>query len=129
MTRFRLRSVGSSSGTYSKKSDATAAADEAPDRDHVAEEVASLALQGGVGPVRGVEASRTELPSCLETVDVQHNEAGKVGKLEESEGVGESPAANEGDDSVGNADTPTNEEEENHDIEFLVHIDLVILVI
>jgi hypothetical protein len=69
------------------------------------------------------------LPGCLETIDVQHNEAGKVGKLEESEGIGDSSAAHEGDDSIGNADTPTNEEEKQHDIEFIMHINGVILVV
>ena len=73
--------------------------------------------------------SRTELPGSLETVDVQHNEASKVGKLEDSEGIGDSSAAHKGDDSVGNAYAPTNEEEKQHDIEFIMHIDRVILVI
>ena len=73
--------------------------------------------------------SRTELPGILETVDMKHNEAGKVGKLEDSEGISHSFAANKSDDSVDNTDTPTNEEEEKHDIEFFINIDSEILVI
>ena len=102
--------MGSLGGANSEESEAAAAANQRPDRDHVPEKVASLALQGRVGPVRGVEVSRTELPGCLETVDMKHNEAGKVGKLEDSEGISHSFAANESDDSICNTDTPTSEE-------------------
>ena len=69
------------------------------------------------------------MAGSFEAVNMKHYETGQVGYLGKSKYLSQVYAAYGSNDTINDTETPTNEEKQEDDVEFLVDINRVVLIL